>query len=392
MRLLRLSVLNFLVMGSTFLFFSTSIRIAEPVIAANFIIFGLAQSASSLLSDSGKTNLAFRKTLRDPDHKYEIYSNLLRTRIKRNLPIQIIALPIFMFKGLGFFPWLIFVIISTIILLYSVTLSLAQAEESYHIVHRIQILNLLGFIFATYFLSRIVNPSLITILIYLFTAWVPVLAYMSKAILRLLPPTETCEDDSVDKKYFSRILYANMVTLNFNPFILGMFSSNLLIIYTVSSMPLTMLMPISASLSTLVSHKFKVQSFENSKHQIMRALYFLPVAAIIVPISIPVVSFVIGFFFGADYISEPVVMVQIYSAMLSVYTGLYGNLYSVSMLSRENYRIAYSQAIIILIVGAVGVFLNLVLLVALSDFFARGVGLILAIRSAANPRNNNAYD
>ena len=392
MRLLRLSVLNFLVMGSTFLFFSTSIRIAESVIAANFIIFGLAQSASSLLSDSGKTNLAFRQTLRDPDHKYEIYSNLLRTRIKRNLPIQIITLPIFMFKGIGFFAWLIFIIISTIILLYSVRLSLAQAEETYHIVYGIQILNLLGFIFATYFLSRIVNPSLITILIYLFTAWVPVLAYMSKAILRLLPRTEICEDDSLDKKYFSRILYANMVTLNFNPFILGMFSSNLLILYTVSSMPLTMLMPISASLSTLVSHKFKVQSFETSKHQIMRALYFLPVAAIIVPISIPVVSFVIGFFFGKGHISESVVMVQIYSAILSVYTGLYGNLYSVSMLSRENNRIAYSQAVTIFIVGTVGAFLHLVLLVALSDLLARGVGLVLAIRSAANPRKKNAYD
>jgi hypothetical protein len=392
MRLLRLSTLNLLVMGSTFLFFSTSVRIAESIIAANFIIFGLAQSTSSLLSDSGKTNLAFRHSLRDPNHKYEIYSNLLRTRIKRNLPIQILTLPIFMVKNIGLLAWLIFLVVSTIVILYSIGLSLVQAEESYNTVYVIQLLNGIGFIVSTSFLSRIDKPSLNIILIHLLAAWVPVSIFISKSVLRLLQLSKRYDDNSEDKRYFSRILYANIVTLNYNPFILGIFSSHLLILYTVSSMPITMLMPISASLSTLASHRFRIQSFESSMHQIVRSMYFLPIALIIALISIPLISNVIGLFFGTGYIVTLVLQIQIISAILSLYTGLYGNLYSISLLSRENRTIAYSQAFIILLLGTAGSLLQSLIIVALSDLLARGVGLLLAIRSSSKPRRKNTYE
>lgn len=383
MKFFLLSVLNFLVMGSTFLFLSTSIRISDSVIAANFILFGLAQNASSLFSDSGRTNLAFRQTLRNPNQKMEIYSNLLSARLKMNVPIQILTLLVFSIKEIGILEWLIFLILSTFVVFYSIGLSLVQAAESYSKIYLAQLLNVLGFVIATYFLSRTTEPSLLKITLYLISAWVPVNIYFSKLIFNLLSNSQKYTEVSEDKTNFSRILYANFVTLNFNAFILSIFSSDLLILYTVSSMPITMLMPISASLSTLTFHRFKVQVFETSKHQIFKALYFIPPLLLVSAISLPLLVHVLGMFFGAKHVYANVVLIQIFSAILSLFTGLFGNLYSVTLLSRLNKFIAYAQAITILIIGTAGALLNSVLIVALSDLIARGTGLFLAIRKSS---------
>jgi len=383
MRILPLSILNFFVMGSTFLFFSTSIRVAESEVAANFILFGLALSISSLISDSGKTNLAFRQTIRDPNLKEENYSVLLHIRLRRNLAIQILAFPFFMFKGVGISSWIIFLLVSTIVLVYSVGLSLAQADESYNFVYLIQTLNFLGFILATYFLSKIDGPSLTTILIHLVAAWIPTCLSILKTFSKLISAPKKNVTRPEDERHFSKIMYANVITLNYNQFILGMFSTNLLTLYTVSSMPIIMLMPISASLSILTSHKFKSQKFETSRRQIMRALYFLPLALVVASFSTPLISGALGLFFGEQHINESIVMIQMFSAILSLYTGLFGSLYSVALLSKVNKKIAVSQALIILLIGTVGGYLHLVLIVAFSELISRAIGLFFAMQSTS---------
>ena len=380
MKFFLLSALNLFVMGSTFVFFSTSIRISVPTVAANFIIFGLAQNASSLFSDSGKTNLAFRQTLKNPAQKKGIYSNLVHERLKMNLPIHFIALVVFTLKGIGFLEWIVFILISTTVVLYSIGLSMVQADESYLRVYSMQCLNAFGFITASYLLSRISEPSLLTILVHLFCAWIPVLIYFSKSILNLFVNAPRYSETAKDKEYFSGILYANFVTLNYNSFLLSLYSPNLLISYTASSMPVALLMPISSTLSTLTSHRFKQQSFEITRKQIFKALYLMPVFVILGTISAPLLTIVLGKIFGSDYVFFNIVVIQLYSAILGLFTGLFGNLFSAAFLSRFNRIIAIAQTIVVLTIGTLGSMFHSILIVAFADLTARAVGLVLAAR------------